>query len=82
VKDTLAAIAAELGPERAAGLQDLGARFARGTSVEAELEPAGLRPHRVRVATTTEIDTGGESHTRSDVRDDTFHWDRAQGCGR
>jgi hypothetical protein len=82
VKDTLAAIAAELGPERAAGVQDLDARFERSTSVEAEVEPAGLRPHRVRVATRTELSAGGESHTRSDLRDDSFHWDRAQGCGR
>jgi hypothetical protein len=82
VKDTLAAIAAELGPERPAGVEDLDARFERSIRVEADVEPEGLRPHRVRVATTTEFGADGESHRRSDVRDDTFHWDRAQGCGR
>lgn len=82
MKDMLAAVVAELGPEHAARMQDLGLRYERHAEVEADVEPEGLRPHHVRVQTTTRVSGGGETLERRDVRDDTFQWDHAEGCGR
>lgn len=69
-------------PEEAAKMRELDMQFDKVTSIEADLELSGLRPHHVRYVSEIEVRGGGEVHSRRDVRDDTFHWERAEGCRR
>ena len=71
----------KLAPERAEEFRAMRIMVRKTTTIEADIEVNGLRPHRVRIVAEMEAEQDGQVHRRRDVREDTFHWDRAEGCG-
>jgi hypothetical protein len=49
---------------------------------EAELDPATLRPRHSRYDLRQEYVVDGRPFEELAMRDDTFDWDHAEGCGR
>jgi hypothetical protein len=49
----------------------------------AETTPTGLRPRHTRLDKRTELElSDGSKQTSRELRDVTWHWERAEGCGR
>jgi hypothetical protein len=55
-------------------------RFLRMVRLEAETDPATLRPARTRSEVKSELDVDGATNPHHEVREDTFDWSHAQGC--
>jgi hypothetical protein len=55
----------------------------RKTVVTVETDPATLRPHHTRYEMTAELQlSNGERHEQREIRDVTWDWKAAVGCGR
>ena len=55
----------------------------RTTTMTTDTDPATLRPQRASFTTETELDVKGDApRTQRQMRETTFDWAHARGCGR